>query len=243
MLATFQNIFAEPRNLLLLVLAAWLGLILAERRTESRRVSKDDLNNIVFYALIAFIAGGRILYAIQNFGAFSKSPASILSITPSLFDPLGGLAAGFIAMLVYNQMKQIPFWNALDSLTPLFAAIAIGLGLSRLASGDSFGTPTDLPWGIELWNANRHPTQIYDSLASLLILGLVWRFKPNRRPGIVSLTYGALTAASQLFLQAFRANDTFLLDRYRSGQVLAWCALVSCFILLENRLRPESKTG
>lgn len=243
MLATFQNIFAEPRHMILLIAAAWLGLTLSERRTENFRVTKDDLNNIIFYMLTAFVVGGRVLYVFQNIGAFAKSPVSIISINPNLFDPLGGLAAGLITMFVYNQMKEIPIWNALDSLTPFFAVIAIGVGLSHLASGDAFGIPTDLPWGVKLWNAYRHPTQIYETLASLMILGWVWRFKPKHRSGLVFLTFAALTCASHLFLQSFRANDTFLLNQFRSGQILAWCALLISFIFLESRLTNESKTG
>ena len=239
MLETFQNIFAPPRHMILLVIAAWLGLILAERRAERHGVGKDDLNNIAFYGLIAFIVGGRIAYVLQNIAAFSKSPLGIVSINPDLFDPLGGIAAGFIALLVYNRRKQIPFWNALDALTPIFAVIGIGLGLSNLASGNAFGIPTDLPWRIELWNATRHPTQLYDTLASSLTLILVWRFKPNFRPGIRFLLFAALTAFSQLITQAFRADSTFVLAGLRQTQVIAWVALMISFVLLEARFSSQ----
>lgn len=243
MFEIFQNLFAPPRHMILLIAAAWIGLTLAERRTERHQLSKEDLNNITFYGLIAFVLGGRISYVLQNFSAFSKSPLGIISINPDLFDPLGGFATAFILLIVYAQRKQIPLWNALDALTPFFATIATGMGLSRIASGDEFGAPTGLPWGIELWNATRHPTQIYDTLASLLVLILIWRFKPNQRPGILFLTFMSLTAFSQLILQAFRANYSVFLEKYRGEQVLAWIALLVCFLILESRLNTESKTG
>jgi phosphatidylglycerol:prolipoprotein diacylglycerol transferase len=239
MIEAFQNLFAPPRHMILLVIAAWLGLSLAERRSESRGVSKEDINNITFYGLIAFVLGGRIVYALQNISAFAKSPAGIISINPDLFDPLGGIAAALITVLVYGQRKNIGIWNALDALTPFFAVIGIGLGLSRLASGNDFGIPTDLPWGIDLWNATRHPTQIYDTLASSLILVLVWRFKPNPRPGVLFLNFAALTSLSQLILQAFRANYTAILGGIRGEQVLAWIMLAVCFILMEIRFRRD----
>lgn len=242
MLEIFQNIFAPPRHMILLVIAAWLGLALAERRAERRYVGKDDLNNIAFYGLIAFILGGRSAYVLQNIAAFSKSPLGIVSINPELFDPSGGIAAGFILLLAYNRRKQIPFWNALDALAPFFAAIGIGLGLSDLASGNAFGIPADLPWGIELWNTTRHPTQIYDALASSLILILVWRFKPNPRPGVPFLLFAALTAFSKLITQAFRADSTFILNGLRQAQVAAWAALTVSLVLLEARFSsPKNK--
>ena len=146
MLEIFQNLFSPPRHMILLVIAAWLGLSLAERRTDRYNISKDDLNNIAFYGLIAYVLGGRISYILQNVSAFAKSPLGIVSINPDLFDPLGALAVAAITALVYGQRKQLAFWNTLDALTPFFAVLAIGMGLSHLAAGTAFGKLTDLPW-------------------------------------------------------------------------------------------------
>ena len=241
MIEAFQNLFAPPRHMILLVIAAWLGLTLAERRTEYHGISKDDLNNISFYGMIAFVIGGRISYVLQNMSAFTKSPLGIISINPDLFDPIGALAITFIVLMVYGQRKQLSIWNILDALTLFFAVVSVGLGLSHLAAGTAFGLPTDLPWGIDLWNATRHPTQIYDMLASSLILILLWLFKPSPRPGVPFLTFAALTAFTQLVLQAFRANYTILFAGLRQEQVLAWLALLICFILLENRYNSVTK--
>lgn len=241
MIEAFQNLFAPPRHMILLVVAAWLGLTLAERRTERYGISKEDLNNITFYGLIAFVVGGRVSYILQNISAFTKSPAGVVSINPSLFDPIGALAAAFIVTYAYGQRKQLAFWNILDALTLFFAVIFVGLGLSHLAAGTAFGLPTDLPWGIDLWNATRHPTQIYDTFASSLIFILLWLFKPSPRPGVTFLLFASLTALSELILQAFRANYTILFNGFRQEQILAWLALLVCFILLEGRFQPTKK--
>jgi len=241
MIEAFQNLFAPPRHMILLVIAAWLGLALAERHTERHGISKEDLNNITFYGLIAFVVGGRISYILQNMSAFTKSPLGIISINPNLFDPFGAIVVTFIVIYAYGQRKQLELWNILDSLTLFFAVVATGLGLSHLAAGTAFGLPTTLPWGIDLWNAIRHPAQIYDTLASLLILFLLWRFKLNPRPGVTFLIFASLTSLSQLVLQAFRANYKLLFGGLRQEQILAWLALAVCFILLENRFKPERK--
>ena len=221
--------------MILLVIATWIGLSLAEKRAERYGISKDDLNNITFYSLIAFVIGGRISFVLQNVPAFIKSPLGIVSINPDIFDPLGALAVATITAVIYGQRRGLLLWNTLDALTPFFAILSIGIGLSHLAAGTAFGMETDAAWGINLWNATRHPTQIYETLASLLTFGLVWFQKQNPRPGILFLTYAALTAASALFIQAFRGDSALILNGLRQEQIIAWVMLAACFLLIEYR--------
>ena len=225
--------------MILLVFATWIALSLAEKRTERHGVNKEYLNNITFYGLIAFVIGGRISFVLQNLPAFIKSPADIVSINTDIFDPLGALAAALIVALVYGQRRGLFLWPTLDALTPFFAVISVGMGLSHLAAGTAFGKETDLIWGIDLWNATRHPTQIYETLASLLIFSLLWFKKHDPRPGILFLTYTALTAASQLFIQAFRGNSTLILNGLRQEQLVAWIILALCFVLFEYRFQKQ----
>lgn len=244
MLTIFRNLFSPPRHMILLVIAAWIGLIFAEKRAERYGIQKDDLNNITFYGLIAFIIGGRISFVLQNIPAFLKSPLGIISINPDIFDPLGAAAIALIAAFIYGQRRELSFWHTLDALTPFFAIISIGLGLSHLAAGTAFGTETDLAWGIDLWNATRHPTQIYATLASLLIFSLLWFSKHDPRPGILFLTFAAMTTGSQLFIQAFRGDSTLIFNNLRQEQIIAWIMLAICFVLFELRFkqRTEDKT-
>lgn len=142
--------------------------------------------------------------------------------------------------MVYGQRKQLKAWNTLDALTPIFAVLSIGLGLSHLAAGTAFGKMTSLPWGIDLWNATRHPTQIYETLASLLTLSLLWFLKPFPRPGLLFLLFAALTAAWQVFLQAFRGDSVIILSGIKQEQLFALVLLAVIFVLLEIRLQKRS---
>jgi phosphatidylglycerol:prolipoprotein diacylglycerol transferase len=241
MITLFRNLFSPPRHMILLILATWIGINLAEKHTERHSVSKDDLNNITYYGLIAFIIGGRLAFVLQNLPAFIKSPLGIISVNPDIFDPLGAMAAAILTAVIYGQRKKLQLWNTLDALTPYFGILSIGLGLSHLAAGTAFGLETEAAWGINLWNATRHPTQIYETAASLLIFGLIWFQKQNPRSGLLFLTYAALTAASQLFIQAFRGDSTIIFSGLRQGQIIAWVALAVIFILLECRLKENNE--
>lgn len=239
MIETFRSLFAPPRHFLLIVAALWIGLTLAEKRSERHGVSKEQLNNLTFYALIAYLVGGRVMFALANLSAFSQSPLSLFSPNPDLFDPASGSIAAMLTALIYGQRQKLRLWATLDALTPLFAALAIGLHLSHLAAGTAFGSPTTLPWGIELWNASRHPAQLYELFASLLIFSLTWLPKPNRPPGLLFLQFTALTAGARLFLEAFRGDSTLVLGGLRLAQILAWAVLFTAFLAGEALQRQR----
>ena len=233
MITIFRSLFAPPRNLILLLAALWVGLALAEKRAARHGISRDALSNLVYYALFGYILGGRLLYALSNYAVFLQSPLSVFSLNLDLFDPVAGLVIAVIVAVGYGSRQKLPFWSSLDALTPLFALLAIGLSLSHLAAGTAFGSPTNLPWGIDLWNATRHPTQIYELIAALVIFGLLWFRKTDSPPGSGFLLFAALTAGAHLFLEAFRGDSILIFDGLRLAQIVAWIVLAVSLIANE----------
>lgn len=236
----FHNLFSPPRHMILIVLAMWLGITLAEKRVKKYDISIDRFNNIFFYALLGFVIGGRISFALQNTSAFIQSPLSIFSINPDLFDIPGGIVTFTIFLTIFAQRYQIKFWSLLDALTPCFAIISIGLGLSHLAAGTAFGLPTDFAWGIQLWNANRHPTQIYQTFASLLTFSWVWFQKQNLPSGVFFLIFLSLTNFAQLLIGAFRADYTIVFNGFKQEQIFALIFLIVSFIFIETKYPKQT---
>ena len=239
MITLFRSIFAPPRHLILLLAALWLGLTLSEKRVGRHNISKDALNNIIYYSILGYILGGRLLFALENISAFTHSPLSIFSVSIDLFDPVGALIAALIVGFVYGQRQKLQLWATLDALTPLFAMLAIGLSLSHLAAGTAFGKPGNVPWAIDLWNATRHPTQIYELIAALLIFVFLWYRKRDSMRGADFLTFSALTAGARLFLEAFRGDSTLIFGGLRLAQVIAWVMLVVVLFVSESIYTKE----
>ena len=69
---------------------------------------------------------------------------------------------------------------------PLAVGIAIGrIGcfLSGLPDG-TYGTPTSLPWGVDLGDGvARHPTALYESLFMIVLAAVLARVEPHARRG------------------------------------------------------------
>ena len=240
MIESFRSLFAPPRHFILLFAALWIGLTLAEKRSERHGISKDALNNITFYSILAYVIGGRVLFALSNLSAFTPSPLSIFSPNPDLFDPASGLITLILVGMIYGQRQKLPLWGTLDALTPLFATLAIGLHLSHLAAGTGFGSPTTLPWGIDLWNATRHPTQIYELIAALIIFGILWFRKSDLPAGILFLNFTALTAGARLLLEAFHGDSMLVFGEFRLAQVIAWVVLAAVLFMGESIQKKDA---
>jgi prolipoprotein diacylglyceryltransferase len=228
---------------LLLLAGAFLGLSLAERHAARRGLHPDRMYSLVMIMFLVGILGARLSFAARHPGAFRDSPINLVSLDLSLLDPFGGLALALVAGLVYGQKKGLAFWSMLDAFTPALAVFAVFLGLSHLAGGTAFGAPTSLPWAIELWGARRHPSQIYETLAALAILAILWRrFGIDSAPGRLFLQFIALSAGAALFLGAFRGDNLLLPGGLRLDQVLAWAVLALSLGLLERQSAQSRKS-
>jgi phosphatidylglycerol:prolipoprotein diacylglycerol transferase len=230
----FRSLFAPPRHLILLLVALWVGLALVERRAGRHGISQEALGNLVYYSLFGYLLGGRLLYALSNLSAFSESPLSLFSLNLDLFDPWAALVVAVFVGIMHGSRQRLAFWSTLDALTPLFAILAVGMSLSHLAAGTAFGNPTALPWGIELWGAMRHPSQVYQLIGSLLIFSVLWFRRAEAPPGSRFLLFAALTAGARLFLEAFRGDSTLLVGGLRLAQVIAWIALAIALLADES---------
>jgi prolipoprotein diacylglyceryltransferase len=228
---------------LVMLIGLWLGLSLAEKFSAKRGVSPNLLYNLAFVTLVAGVIGARLAYILRYPEAFANSPLSLISLNPGLLDPVGGLAVGLISGAIYAQRKKMALLPTLDALTPLLAVMAIALGLSHLASGAAFGATTQVPWGIELWGAKRHPTQIYEVMAAVAILLILWpgKWGEQEPAGRYFLLFVMLSALAQLILQAFRGDSLLLPGGWRTVQIGAWLLLAASLWGL-HRIQIKTKT-
>lgn len=219
---------------LCLLIAAWVGLSLADKRAHLCNISSDTLDNLVLVSLGGFILGGRLFFVMENLTLFLRSPLNILSPNYQLFDVAGGFASGLLAGLIFGKRKGLSLWPTLDALTPFFATIMVGIGAAHLAAGSAYGKETDLPWGIFWSGATRHPSQVYEIAAALFILSLVGLRKPFDMPGKQFLFFVVFSAGAALFLEAFRGDSVFIAGGLRLAQVIAWLFLAVALIGLEQ---------
>lgn len=220
----------------------WVGLMLVKKFAGRYSIPFRQLENLTLWFLFSGLVGARVFYFLRFPQAFFANPLAVILPSPFLLDFEGGALVAVLVTLVYGQRHKMPFWETLDALTPGFAVFVIALGLAHIASGNAYGIRTSLPWGIELWGAIRHPVQIYETLLAVLILWIVLPAKPDREEvdnyqvsGMLFLEFVALSAASQLILETFRAVGVRWFGVVRMEQIIAWLVLALALWLIGQR--------
>lgn len=223
---------------LLLILGVWVGSLLVERVAKRRDLPSSKISNMIFYALIGGIIAARLGYVLRFFDLYLQSPLGIFALNPNTLSMFEGLVGACLIGLIYQQRAGLPFWRTMDALTPSLALFMIFLGLAHLASGDAFGAESSLPWAIELWGANRHPTQLYEIFTAIIIFLAISRLSREKAfDGFIFLTFTALAALQRFIVEAFRGDSIIILESVRSAQLTSLLLLILALIGLHLQAR------
>lgn len=236
-----------------LVAVTWL-----RRRHEALGGDPDLTDRIAIRAVVAGFLGARLGYVIPRVDRFVDDPVSVLAIWEGGLALYGGLTVGLIALVVMLRRHDVDMPAFADALAPAIpAAQAIGRW-GNYFNQELFGTPTDLPWALEVEPAFRvapheqastfHPTFLYESLGNLLLVGVIlalqrWgRLRRGSLLAVYALGYGAL----RFGLELLRTDTTWrLLGLSRNALVsLAVVATAAAVLVrLNRRGAPQDRSG
>lgn len=225
---------------LALLIALWLGTTIAERACKTRGIDANQVWNVVGIGVPATIVSARLVFALQNWNAYTNNLSQIFSLTPSALSLDYGGLIGLVSAYAYIRWRKIPFARFADALAPgALAAIAI-VAIGQFLSGDAYGTPTDLPWAVSFWGEFLHPVQLYDALAALIGLIIVWRVRAAR-DGMIALIAIAWYSGTRVFIDAFRGDATILENGYRINQIIALIVLLIALWFIAQQGETNAK--
>lgn len=210
----------------------WLLKRLSNKDTPPL-LSEAALDDIIIYAILGIIIGGRIGYVLfYNLPFYMNNPLEALKVWRGGMSFHGGLLGIVTVMILFARRFKIPFFQ----LTDLLAVVApIGLFFGRIANfinGELWGRAADVPWAMVFptgGNVARHPSQLYEAslegLALFIIMILMVyltriREKIGALSGLFLLGYGLARA----FVEQYREPDEqigFLWEGLTMGQLLS----------------------
>ena len=220
---------------LMLILGVWAGTFLSEKEAERYSLNKDKISNLIFYSLIAGLVGARFAFALRTPGVYLSSPLSLLALDATTLAPAEGLLIGITIAIIIMQRKNLPIRVTIDVLAPGLAVFMIAWTAANILSGDAFGSPSDLPWAIQLWGDNRHPVQFYDLIFAVIILGVMLKkLFMDQGSGIKFLFLISLSSLARLITEAFRGDSILWFGSIRVAQLVSLVLLIGSLWLIRD---------
>ncbi len=231
------------------VVVAWL---ITKNRYVARGGDAELAERIVIRVVLWGFIGARIAYVSTHLSRFEGEWWKVIAVWEGGLAIYGGLTAGAIAMIYYARKWGASLPDFLDSVAPAVpAAQAIGRW-GNYFNQELFGTPTDLPWGLEIDPSNRpsqyadhetfHPTFLYESLLNVgLVFLIIWLGKRypslrGRLVGVYFMGYGVIRFSMELI----RTDTTFrFLGLSRNGWVSIGIFLLGAIVVWWRRIRVE----
>jgi phosphatidylglycerol:prolipoprotein diacylglycerol transferase len=228
------------------ILVAWWYCRRLARRDDSG-VTQPVLDDLVFWAVIGVVLGGRIGYVlVYNFSFFLQHPLDILRVWEGGMSFHGGMLGVLLAIGFVARKHRLRYFQVSDVVA---CATPIGLFLGRLANfvnGELYGRVSDLPWAMVFPNGGplpRHPSQLYqatlEGILLFLALYLLVRLGKLRQVGFISGAFLAGYGLARIIGEFFREPDPqlgFLFGPVTMGQLLSLpMVLIGVWFMLRAR--------
>ena len=211
-----------------------IGLVwwatLVRIRVQGRPWSREAVSDLIFYAALGLILGGRLGYTLfYGFAGALADPLSVLRIWEGGMSFHGGLLGALAGAALYGRRHRRGFFAMTDLFAP---AIPLALCCGRLGNfvnGELPGRTTQVDWAVLHFGeaVGRHPSSLYQAaLEGPVLFAILWLYaRRPRRPMAVSavflLGYGCLRIFSELFRQPDPHIGFVLLDSITLGQLLS----------------------
>ena len=188
------------------ILLGWWYLLrlLAQPGAPMARRHADDL---VFYATLGIILGGRIGYVLFYAPEMIAHPLRILRLWDGGMSFHGGVIGTSLGIILFARNNKLDWLRIHDFVA---CCVPFGLFFGRLANfvnGELWGKPSDAAWAIVfdrtvpfgVLEPARHPSQLYEAgLEGAALFALLWwafwrtraRYQPGMLVGLFLVGYG-----------------------------------------------------
>jgi phosphatidylglycerol:prolipoprotein diacylglycerol transferase len=222
-------------------------LVLKRAATGRARMTRADLDNLIWYLAAGMIIGARVVYVlVYGREEYAAHPAQVLAIWRGGLSFHGAIAGMTIATVLFARRYRYPFLELADLITVCGTPGLFFGRLGNFINAELYGRPTNVPWAMifptDPQHVPRHPSQLYEAIGEGLILGsLLWwidsvaRARGFYRPGLITSCFLIGYAIIRFSLEFVRQPDAQLglvIGGLSMGQILSTIMLVAGLSLL-----------
>ncbi len=235
-----------------IVVAIWLG----NKRYVARGGKPGVILDIAIWAVPFGIIGGRLYHVVTDwqiyFGSEGKGLIAALRIWDGGLGIWGAVALGALGAWIGARRTGVMLPPVADAIAP---GIALAQAIGRWGNyfnQELFGSPTDLPWGLEIAIENRppgyeqfvtfHPTFLYESLwlvgVALVVIWADRRFRMGH--GRAFALYVLLYTVGRGWIEMLRIDSA---NQILGVRLNVWTSVIVglgalAYIVISARLRP-----
>ncbi len=226
-----------------------LAVFYGRKRAPEFGLKKDDISDMLLYALPIAIVSARIYYVIFNFGLYRNDPIHMLYIWEGGIAIYGAIIGSIITVIVFCKKRKLSLWGMLD-----IGALGLLIGQSigrwgNFVNCEAYGGITNLPWRMELYDsATRsiicvHPTFLYESLWNALGFVLLHFYSKRKRfAGEVFWLYVAWYGLGRAIIEGLRTDSLYLFGSgIRVSQLIGIISFVAAVTVLVIQWRKQKK--
>jgi phosphatidylglycerol:prolipoprotein diacylglycerol transferase len=213
---------------LMLALSLIVGWYITLGLCERDGMDRVTMGRCYMWTAGSALAGARLLYVFTNLDRFDNF-LDIFKVWQGGLVAYGGFLGGFVGAWVFCRIKGIRLLAWADCAVP---SLCTGLMITRIGCllyGCDFGKPFDGKWSIVFpagspaFNQQRvegllppsalhslpvHPTQLYESLNGLILLGLVFLVRRYRKfSGEMFVAFTMGYAILRYYVEVLRADE------------------------------------
>jgi phosphatidylglycerol---prolipoprotein diacylglyceryl transferase len=172
------------------------------------------LDQLTTYMVIATVIGARLGHCLfYEPGYYLSHPIEILKVWEGGLASHGAALGILLAVFIFSRKNKVSYWWTMDRIATVTALAGFFIRMGNLMNSEIFGRPTSLPWGFIYANASnpaerlqpRHPTQIYEALAYLLIFVILiliyYRKNGKPREGSLISLFLVLVFTARFFIE------------------------------------------
>ena len=162
---------------LLFVGSFFLGLMILNWIYKREKKDPAILDNLLIYIMVGAVVGSRLVHCFfYEPDYYLSHPLEILAVWKGGLASHGGLAGVLIALYVFAKRYNESYTWLLSRIAIPGALTAAFVRFGNLFNSEILGTPSELPWAIIFQHVDmipRHPVQLYEAFAYLIILALL----------------------------------------------------------------------
>lgn len=236
---------------LLFAAAIYLGFMIAEKMFKNEGHPQNVVDRLATYTVIGLILGARFGHCLfYEPDYYLANPLEILKIWHGGLASHGAAIGIITALILFSRKSKLNFFYVLDRVVVVIALGGFFVRMGNLMNSEIYGVTTSLPWGfVFLQNHEtlpKHPTQIYEALAYLLIF--VFLFMKYKK-GVGKMANGNLFAWFLIlvfgvrFFVEFIKNDQVAFEQAMALNMGQWLSipfvLIGTGILVYNYTKQK----